>query len=40
MQPTVQLKCTVTVAVQNETSEISGHAVRQVTFPPSGPKVK
>ena len=40
IQPTVQLMCTLTVAVQTETSELSGHAVRQVTFPPSGPKLK
>jgi len=40
MQPTVQLQCTVTVAVQTQTAEISGHAVRHVTFPPSGPKLK
>jgi hypothetical protein len=32
MQPAVQLKCTLTVAVQTETAEIAGHAVRQVTF--------
>jgi len=40
MQPTVQLQCTVTVAVQTETAEISGHAVRHVTFPSSGAKLK
>jgi len=37
VQRIVQLMCTVPVAVQTETSELSGHAVRQVTFPPYGP---
>jgi hypothetical protein len=32
--------CAVTVAVQTETAELSGHAACQVTFRPSGPKLK
>jgi hypothetical protein len=32
--------CTVTVAVQNETSELSGHGASEVTFPRSGPILK
>jgi len=32
--------CTVTVAVQTETAELSGHAACEVTFQLSGPKLK
>ena len=40
VQRTVQLMCAVTVGVQTEIADISGHAVRHVTFPLSGPKLQ
>jgi len=40
VQRTVQLMWTVTVAVQTETSELSGHGACEVTFPLSVPKLK